>query len=283
MLDENYLKKLWDDTPSEGDAVIANRIWNSIENVIGRRRRRRPLVRALLSSVSAAAVLAAGVFLGMSLAGNGNPVPERELVLMADNGGHALPDGSSVWLRHGGSLRFPEMFSDGREVWLEGSASFEIVHEEDSRPFYVHLKDADIKVTGTGFTVRRISQETVSVTLHHGCVELVVPDSEPVRIMPKQEVTYNSMTGEYSFSSFFKDITWQAGCYKIENADLRGLVTFIEWQYGVSLSIPDIKDDSQKFNGTILYDEPLTAVLDKICYVLKMHYKQEGDLYILYK
>lgn len=283
MLDENYLKELWDRTSSQGDAGTADRIWHSIENALGRRKRRRTLNLAFFSAVSAAAVLAAGVFLGMRLTGNGASVPGHEFILMADNSGHTLPDGSSVWLGHGGSLRFPEVFSDSREVWLDGSASFEVAHEEDSRPFYVHLKDADIKVTGTGFTVRRISPESVSVTLHHGSVELVVPDSEPVIIRPKQEVTYNAMTGEYSFSSFFKDITWQAGHYKIEDADLRGLVKFIEWQYGTSLSIPDIKDDSQKFNGTILHDEPLSAVLDKICYVLKMHYKQEGDSYSLYK
>lgn len=283
MLDENYLKKLWDDTPSQGNAGIADRIWRSIENVIGRRRRRRTLTFALMSAMSAAAVLAAGVFLGMRMAGNGAHVPEHEFILMADNSCHTLPDGSSVWLGHGGSLRFPEVFSDSREVWLDGNASFEVIHEEDSRPFYVHLGDADIKVTGTGFTVRRTLPEEVSVTLHHGRVELVIPGCNPVIIRPRQEVTYNTITGEYSFSSFFRNITWQAGHYKIENADLKGLVQFIEWQYGTSLTIPDIKDDSHKFNGTIMHDEPLTAVLDKICYVLKMHYKQEGDSYSLYK
>ncbi|MDE6870923.1 MAG: FecR domain-containing protein [Bacteroidales bacterium] len=283
---DGYLKKLWDNVPEEGDPGTGDRIWNSICNIIRcqerRREKRRNLSLAAISSVAVAASLLAGVFLGMHL-GQENYIDHKlEYIIAAESGAYVLPDGSTVWMEHGGRLRFPEEFGGEREVWLEGNASFEVVHEQDCNPFLLHLADADIRVLGTGFTVRQDSCE-ISLALHHGCVEFIAPASGTVRLEPQQGIVYDTQTGEYSFNRFFSGITWHYGCYRIENADLKGLLRFIEWQYGTKVSICDIKDGSQKFNGTVSCDEPLDAVLDKLCYVLKINCEKDGSGYRLYR
>ncbi|MCM1503011.1 MAG: FecR domain-containing protein [Bacteroidales bacterium] len=282
MISDNYLKRLWDSVPEEGDLETGNRIWSAIDVAIWRKGRRKHAIYAVASMFSVAAALMSGVFAGIRLSDRGiQAVPQKEIVAMAENGSYYLPDGSTVWMERGGSLHFPETFTGEREVWLDGNASFEVVHEGDSSPFYVHADGADIKVIGTGFTVRQDAGEKISVTLHHGCVEFIAPGSSPIRLAPKQEVTYDTVSGEYSLSNFFSSISWQAGCYKIEDSDLNELVRFIEWQYGVQISVDDISDGHQRFNGTISLDEPLGVVLDKICYVLKIHCVQCENSYRL--
>jgi transmembrane sensor len=70
-----------------------------------------------------------------------------------------LPDGSSVTLKPGSSIKFsPDFNMPTREVYLEGEGFFEVVHRED-QPFLVYAKDVTTKVLGTSFTVRAFKED----------------------------------------------------------------------------------------------------------------------------
>lgn len=65
-----------------------------------------------------------------------------------------LPDGSSVILKKGSKLAYPNYFKkEIREIYLTGEAFFEIA-KDPQRPFYVYANEIVTKVLGTSFNVK---------------------------------------------------------------------------------------------------------------------------------
>ncbi|HEY0609119.1 MAG TPA: FecR domain-containing protein [Chitinophaga sp.] len=84
-----------------------------------------------------------------------------------------LEDGSTVKLQPGGRLSYPEKFAgDKREVYLEGTAIFEVRYDE-GRPFYVGNDELVAHVQGTPFTVSADQlHKKITVTISNGKVEV---------------------------------------------------------------------------------------------------------------
>ena len=82
-----------------------------------------------------------------------------------------LPDGSSVVLKKGSKLSFPNHFgNDKREIYLTGEAFFEIARDVE-KPFYVYANEIVTKVLGTSFNVRAYEKDKeISVTVKTGRV-----------------------------------------------------------------------------------------------------------------
>ncbi|ODS83057.1 MAG: hypothetical protein ABS46_07420 [Cytophagaceae bacterium SCN 52-12] len=82
-----------------------------------------------------------------------------------------LPDSSSVLLRRGSKLTYPEHFhKEKREIYLSGEAFFEITKDPE-RPFYVFANDIVTRVVGTSFTIRAYpGDKQVSVAVKTGKV-----------------------------------------------------------------------------------------------------------------
>src|SRR5690349_5983425 len=64
-----------------------------------------------------------------------------------------LVDGSRVELGYASTLRVRQIDGGRRELFLEGEAVFDVVHDE-SRPFIVHAANATTEDLGTVFSVR---------------------------------------------------------------------------------------------------------------------------------
>jgi len=112
-----------------------------------------------------------------------------------------LGDGSRVTLKHNGKLYYPASFnSDKREVYLEGSAFFEI-QKNPSKPFYVYYKQLVTKVLGTSFSIEaNDSINELFIKVRTGKVQvfentkIVNNDNEAnsVVVIPNQEARYNT-------------------------------------------------------------------------------------------
>lgn len=64
-----------------------------------------------------------------------------------------LPDATTVLLQPGGKIYYPAIFKeDKREVYLEGSAHFDVAHNAQ-KPFLVYCNNIVTKVLGTSFDV----------------------------------------------------------------------------------------------------------------------------------
>jgi ferric-dicitrate binding protein FerR (iron transport regulator) len=121
-----------------------------------------------------------------------------------------LPDGSTVWLNAGSSIRYEPGFSGPqREVTLQGEAFFDVV-KQPSRPFIVHAGDLNIKVLGTAFNVKSYDEDkSVETTLIRGLVQITRPGDgrqAPIYLHPHQKIVL-----------LRKDIETQPAADKTEN------------------------------------------------------------------
>jgi len=87
-----------------------------------------------------------------------------------------LPDGSSVWLNAGSTLRYSSVFNvQNREVYLAGEGYFDVTHNEQT-PFLVQTSTITVKVLGTAFNVKAYPEESVvETTVERGAVQLIDP------------------------------------------------------------------------------------------------------------
>ncbi|MBO9661242.1 MAG: FecR family protein, partial [Chitinophagaceae bacterium] len=111
-----------------------------------------------------------------------------------------LPDGSTVWLNAGSSIRYGKTFNDKiREVTLYGEAYFDVVKQPD-RPFIVHAGDINIKVLGTSFNVKSYPEDDlVETTLIKGLVQINQPGNKPaIYLHPNQKISLPSGKNEPS-------------------------------------------------------------------------------------
>lgn len=114
--------------------------------------------------------MAASLVLAIVLPQRGAPAPLEVRTAIAETRVVPLEDGSRMTLgaRSDAQVRFA---STEREVVLEsGQAFFEVAHDAD-RPFIVLAGNAEIRVTGTRFDVRR-SGDNVQISVLEGRVEV---------------------------------------------------------------------------------------------------------------
>jgi transmembrane sensor len=101
------------------------------------------------------------------------PVGEQVVTAVAELRNLTLPDGSEVTL--GAKSQVDVNFSAAeRRVTLKDGVAFFAVQKDASRPFFVTVGDAVIKVVGTRFDVRK-GVSGVSVTVVEGVVEVATP------------------------------------------------------------------------------------------------------------
>lgn len=177
-----------------------------------------------------------------------------------------LPDGTSVYLRRGSSLRYPDdMASFAREVSVRGEAFFEVTPDA-ARPFVVDASGVWVKVLGTAFSVRTAEEtETISVTLVRGSVSLNdACRKELVRLVPDQRADYSVSSGRCTVSEVDGErlTSWRKGIITYDNASLDEIVRLIEQTYGVSLRYDPPAHASQRFSGAFLQTQQLDTVLE---------------------
>ncbi|MFI5157970.1 MAG: FecR family protein [Sphingobacteriales bacterium] len=111
-----------------------------------------------------------------------------------------LPDGSSVWLNSGSSIKYTgNLIVNGkREVLLNGEGYFDIKHDAN-HPFIVHAGKLNIVVLGTAFDVKAYTDdEYIETTLIRGKVE-IINDSKPdtkIVLYPNEKVRVNTNQAE---------------------------------------------------------------------------------------
>jgi transmembrane sensor len=161
----------------------------------------RGAVRRLLASpwrrAAAAVTLAAGAG-GLWAAWNAAappaptarvPAPMREYATpRGQRATFQLSDGTRLVLAAESRLRVPADYGRGaREVYLEGEALFEVVHDS-TRPFRVFAKDAVAEDLGTRFDVRAYPEDSaVAVAVADGAVALGRADTVPGADRPAGE------------------------------------------------------------------------------------------------
>jgi ferric-dicitrate binding protein FerR (iron transport regulator) len=200
-----------------------------------------------------------------------------------------LADGSKVWLNAGSVLKYPPQFtSSERLVELSGEAFFEVSGNSD-RPFRVLIRDAEVDVLGTFFTIMAYDDEPGSrTTLVNGAV-MVTSGEQSVTLKPGEqaEVVYASPGGEPTAPVVNTGIdpnlvlAWKGGIYRFNNIELYTIMREVERAYAVKVEYqPGV--ENKQIDGYLDLNRSLDVALKILegCLLNKIHFKQIGKTVI---
>ncbi|MFB0494570.1 transmembrane sensor [Mucilaginibacter sp. OAE612] len=215
-----------------------------------------------------------------------NPVHYQETVAL--NGEIkliTLPDGTSICLNAGSSLKYPDKFKEKmREVTLTGEAFFKVAHDS-SKPFVIHSGKIKTTVLGTSFNVKAYTEDkSVKITVVSGKVGVVPTISKHVAVLltANMQMVYNK-TSQKLITEKIGDassvISWQQGKLQYHNTPLFDVLADVQRKYNVT-----IRADKNLLNCTLYADfnnMPLEKVLKLTEALINAHFKKAGDAYTL--
>lgn len=169
--------------------------------------------------------------------GKGKQLADKMLCIATSRGMDfevTLADGTKVWLNAESRLTFPEQFrSDRREVTVEGEAFFEVA-KDATRPFLVHTKYFTTKVLGTSFNVMARRQETASVVLVSGKVE-VKAASTLTMTQGEMAAFDNDCKLRKTSVDTYPYVQWKDGFFYFEKAPLGDIMRELGRWYNINI------------------------------------------------
>jgi ferric-dicitrate binding protein FerR (iron transport regulator) len=192
----------------------------------------------------------------------------------------SLPDGSTVFLNSGSSLRvLPGFGVKDRIVSLSGEAFFVVCHDPN-KPFMIQSGKLLITDIGTSFDVKAYSEENqVKVAVETG--EVSVREANPgdaAPVFPKsitrnQQLVYNKDSRQASLSrtQTSEIIAWKENKLRFDNASFSEIATALERWYGVTVMLhgqADARRYTVSFNN-----EPVSNVLKVLEKLSGMNYQ----------
>ncbi|MEZ4883807.1 MAG: FecR domain-containing protein [Chitinophagales bacterium] len=189
-----------------------------------------------------------------------------------------LPDSSEVMLNANSKLTYNKDWSKSRkrDVWLEGEAYFEVVHNQQS-PFAVHTNKGVIHVLGTSFNVSQRS-ENFNVTLVKGKVVLSLPNQpNPINLQAGEQIIVVKDEVQQIEADVDLITAWQSGKLIFKNATIQSIIHRLQNEYGWTISVKNDVLLERKVNATILKNKPelLLEALTEI-YELDIRKVSEG-------
>ena len=207
-----------------------------------------------------------------------------------------LPDGSTVNLNSGSTLRYPAEFdSENRNVSIEGEAYFD-VKKDSHHPFLVKTNGIIIRVLGTKFNVKSYPEEkTVETTLVSGKVELyanntVISNRNRLMVLkPNQQAVFEVIKGQKdSILSLVCNqnvdvssiISWKDNRLKFCDEKFADLAQKLERWYNVDIDIKDQELQSTPFSG-VFEKETVEQSLNALRLAAPFKYKMEKNQIII--
>ncbi len=188
-----------------------------------------------------------------------------------------LPDGSTVYLNSGSSLKYPVQFIGERKVDLSGEAFFDVVHNAEI-PFHVNTRSLDIKVLGTTFNViANEDEQTEEIVLQTGKVDVSAKSGEKLAEMkPNEQLTLNieKQTIRKTEVEASQYSTWKEGKLVFRNENMQQVARRLSRWYNAEVVVDDRMLDTYTFHATFA-DEPLDEVLKLLSITTPLSFKEE--------
>ncbi len=257
--------------------------WKGVEAAIRRQAERTP-VRAMpwraLMAAAAVASLVFGIWYIQSK--TGSPQIAEIKTGYGEVKHILLPDSSVVILNANSSMRIPQQWADddkdGRQVWLQGEAYFEVQKKTATRQkFVVHTDQVDVIVLGTKFNVNTRRQQAI-VALEEGKVQLsvhgvgqsVLEKAAPLVLRPGQVVVVGQ--AEKVKINTDKDVAahsgWSRNEFHFDNTTLAEIARLIEDDYGYKIETSDTSLLQRSISGDLR-----AANVDELVSVLEVTLK----------
>jgi transmembrane sensor len=189
-----------------------------------------------------------------------------------------LPDGSTVWLNSGSTIKFPERFGTTREVQLiNGEAYFDVKHDSTS-PFIVHYGRLHAQVLGTAFNVKFYKNiSDVRLTVTRGRVAVGSKAENFGVLTPDKEIVYDQEKDTHHIRTIDaeKVAAWKLSEINLYSVSFNELVMRLENTYGVHVNYNHKKNDHLittihfSNNNTLSYVLEIIKTIHHLDYVLK--------------
>ena len=197
-----------------------------------------------------------------------HPSPKVELVEKYNQKGIRsiiiLPDGSKIWLNADSRLKYPASFRDnGREVYLEGEAFFEIA-KNPQRPFVVHLPKGNVQVLGTSFDIRAYEEEELMTTsVATGLVAFA-----GVYLTADRKAVYDVQSGKVNVgpTDAEADRGWINGIMTFSNQSLGRIAVELERSFGKPIKFRNTSIAQYRYTATFKNntEEEILSTLRKV-------------------
>ncbi len=181
-----------------------------------------------------------------------------------------LPDGSTVFLNSGSTLRFPGRFKNCkvRRVELTGEGFFKVASDKN-RPFVVQSGEIEVKALGTEFDVNAYNPETgIEVALIEGKVlvstvnannretSVILNPDQLARVFPQaNKITKEPITSREKYTG------WTNGKMVFVDDPIQKVIERMENWYNVKIRLEDEHLEKYRFTGTF-ENEPLEEILN---------------------
>ena len=190
-----------------------------------------------------------------------------------------LPDSTRIWVKPGGSLKMRDVKEESeREVWLEGSAYFEVVKKAE-QPFMVHVPDMTVTVLGTSFTVNDDKRHT-AVMVNTGLIKATAFNKE-LLLHPGERGTVVDSQIRMDHINPQLYAAWKDGDYKFENTTIDEIKELLHANYGYEVDILQ----PQKFRDTRISGRVLITDEVSLCKalgaMLEAGIRKEGNRIII--
>ncbi len=277
---EQSMREQWKENAERVNPEIGEQIWSRIQKEYKMSARKRYLLQIrqpLIAACITMALMIGGYFFYTGV----STLEKQEFVevLAESDMLYVLPDSSKVWMHPQSSIRYTKNFTKDRKVWLKGSSLFEVQKHPGSK-FQVYIEKAFIEVKGTKFLVEKIGNGKNEITLFHGCIAFNAERTgEEILMKPLQQVVYDPADSKIQTQDI-ENIEWQQGKFKFNAMPLKQLLHIVNQIYNTHI-VFEGKGENSPFSGTIRQDESLSDVVDKICFIMNLHKKTDGDKIVI--
>jgi len=197
-----------------------------------------------------------------------------------------LPDGSQVKLNGHSTLHYrKKSFKADREVWLNGEASFLVVHKQNNQRFSVHVSDSTtIEVLGTEFNVQNRTQTLIA--LRKGKINFQYTGKQrnyDVDIQPGQHFILDKNSSNYqlkndiAIDAFF---LWQKRKLLLSKSTLAEVLGILKETHGLNIAITDRTLLKRDASGSMPLNVSAEEMISNIALLYDLDMKKENSRFL---
>ena len=231
---------------------------------------------------------------GNELVYSKNDSPENRVTVeyhtvMVPKGGEyhvVLADGTKVWFNEETELKYPVVFvGEKREVYLKSGEVYLEVARDEKCPFIVHTGNGDIRVLGTQFNVKYLTDQKVATTLVKGGVQVKKGNVEVI-LQPNQQAVVGEVVSKIpvmDVEDVEEIICWKDNMFFFRDVELEQIMDKLAEWYGFTVFYETPETKSEKFFVRIDKYAEVNGILEVMSEVSNVKFKISGKIVSVYR
>lgn len=231
---------------------------------------------------------------GNELVYSKNDSPENRVTVeyhtvMVPKGGEyhvVLADGTKVWFNEETELKYPVVFvGEKREVYLKSGEVYLEVARDEKCPFIVHTENGDIRVLGTQFNVKYLTDQKVATTLVKGVVQVKKGNVEVI-LQPNQQAVVGEVVSKIpvmDVEDVEEIICWKDNMFFFRDVELEQIMDKLAEWYGFTVFYETPETKSEKFFVRIDKYAEVNGILEVMSEVSNVKFKISGKTVSVYR